>query len=52
MLSMKEAAELLRVSVKTVQRMVSAGEITSVKLHGRRVIPYEILKRDVLAQAG
>lgn len=51
LLSMNETAELLRVSVKTIKRMVAKGDITSVMLRGRRLIPYEILKRDVLAQA-
>lgn len=52
MLTLKETAELLRISLRTVKSMVAADEITSVKLHGRRLVPYEILRRDVLAVVG
>lgn len=52
MLTMQETADLLRVSLIHVKRLVAAGEIASVKLGRRRLVPYEILKRDVLAQAG
>lgn len=52
MLSMSETAEILRVSLRQVKKMVADGSIASVKLGGRRLIPYEILKRDVLAKAG
>lgn len=52
MLTMTETAHLLRVSLRSVKKMVATGEITSVKLAGRRLIPYEILRRDVLAAVG
>lgn len=52
LLTVDETAVLLRLSRSTVKKMVALGEITSVKLHGRRLIPYEILRRDVLAAAG
>lgn len=52
MLSMSETATLLRVSLITIKRMVATGEITSVKLGRRRLIPYEPLRRSVLASAG
>jgi excisionase family DNA binding protein len=52
MLTMDETAQLLRVSLRQIKKMVAAGDITSVKLGRRRLIPYEVLKRDVLAQVG
>ena len=51
MLTLPETAELLRVSLRTVKSMVAAGEIVSVKLHGRRLVPYEPLRRTVLEMA-
>lgn len=52
MLTMDETAQLLRVSLRQIKTLVASGEITSIKLGRRRLIPYEVLKRDVLAKAG
>lgn len=51
MLTMAETAALLRVSLIHVKRMIANGEITSVKLGRRRLVPYEPLRKTVLEMA-
>ena len=37
------AAEILSVSESTVRRLLRSGEVRSVRLRGRRLIPYDAL---------
>lgn len=40
-----EAAEFLRVSVRTINRLIADGTLTSAKVGGRRLIPADALHR-------
>lgn len=42
--SQDECAEQLRISRRTVERMVAEGQLPSLKLRRRRVIPAEFLR--------
>lgn len=43
LLLIKEAAENLRVSDKTVRRFIVAGKLLSVKVGGKRLVPMSAL---------
>jgi excisionase family DNA binding protein len=45
LLTLEEAAQIMKVSVQTVRRMVTSGEIPSVKIRGQ----YRIRKVDLEA---
>ena len=51
-LKVKEAAGLLNVSAKTVYRMVSDGQIQSVKARGAIRIPKDSLRRFLGVEEG
>ena len=41
----QEAADYLRVSVRTINRLIAAGTLPSAKIGGRRLIPTDALHR-------
>ena len=45
LLRIKEAAEFLRMSDKTVRRMIDAGQLPSRKIRGLRLILWSDLRR-------
>ena len=47
LLSVSEAGESLGVSVSTVWRMIRRGDISSVRLGGRRLVPADALEARV-----
>lgn len=47
----EEVAEHLRVSIKTVQRMTTRGELTAYSL-GPRLIRYDLREIDAMLSAG
>ena len=47
LVTLPEAAALLRVSLRTVKTMVSDGRLSSVKVGRRRLIRYDELRRMV-----
>lgn len=49
-LTIDEAAEALRVSTRTVERLIASGHLPSRKLGRRRVVPLAALER-LLADA-
>jgi len=44
-LTRQEAAEVLRVSLRTINQMIADGAIPSAKIGGRRLIPAAALRR-------
>ncbi len=52
LLSVGEAGEALGVSISTVWRMIRRGDLTSVRLGGRRLIPEKALEARVKARQG
>lgn len=51
-LSVAAFAELVGVSTRTAERMISAGQVRSVKVRGRRVIPGSEAERILAAGTG
>ena len=49
--SIPDTARMLAVSVKTIRRMVAEGQLASVTLRGRRVVPAAAIDR-LLAKSG
>ena len=47
LLRIKEVAEFLRMSDKTVRRMIDAGQLESVKIRGLRLIRWSNLQKIV-----
>lgn len=45
LLRIKEVAEFLRMSDKTVRRMIDAGQLASVKIRGLRLIRWSDLEK-------
>ncbi|MGA9777498.1 MAG: helix-turn-helix domain-containing protein [Verrucomicrobiia bacterium] len=45
LLRIKEVAEFLRMSDKTVRRMIDAGQLASVKIRGLRLIRWSDLQK-------
>lgn len=45
LLRIKEVAEFLRMSEKTVRRMIDAGQLASVKIRGLRLIRWSDLQK-------
>jgi len=45
--STPDAANLLGVSIQTVYRMLAAGELRTIKIRGRRLVPASELQRIV-----
>jgi excisionase family DNA binding protein len=45
LLRIKEVAEFLRMSDKTVRRMIDAGQLESVKIRGLRLIRWSDLQK-------
>ena len=45
LLRIKEVAEFLRMSDKTVRRMIDAGQLASVKIRGLRLIRWNDLQK-------
>lgn len=45
LLRIKEVADYLRMSDKTVRRMIDAGQLASVKIRGLRLIRWSDLQR-------
>jgi excisionase family DNA binding protein len=39
-----EAADLLSVSTRTVKRLIQAGDLSTVKLGSRRLVPHDALQ--------
>ncbi len=52
LLSVAEAGESLGVSVSTVWRMIRRGDLASVRLGGRRLIPEDALEARVRVRQG
>ena len=49
-LSVREAASALRISPRTVNRLVSCGELPSLKIGQRRLVARDALERFVAAR--
>jgi excisionase family DNA binding protein len=45
LLRIKEVADYLRISDKTVRRMIDAGQLASVKIRGLRLIRWSDLQK-------
>ena len=51
LLTYQEAADYLRISLATIDRMVRAGEITSVLIRGRRLFRIPDLEKYIQAHS-
>ncbi len=51
-LSLIQAAKILNVSLRSVQRLIQAGKLASMKIGARRLIPRSVVNTFIADQTG
>lgn len=52
LVTMSQAAELLSVSRRTIERMIASGQLAKTKVRGRSMIALQELERFIRSQMG